>query len=238
MRTFRTRTTVLATTATAVLALSLTACGDNGTGTKSAGPAGSGSTAAAAAVKPAQNAGSSDDAGSAVNDGATQDSGDAGTAKTTNSTKTTGGTKTGSGGDVAACTTKGLAISAEVQDGPPYTHIVLTAKNTSGHSCLMQGFPEIRFLENARGAVPAVAKSKPAGPVVLAAGAPAYAAVRLSDGGMDEDVEAVKDFSVTLQGNAGMAIVKAPGAEGITVDPAKWATGYWTPELRNGADEF
>jgi hypothetical protein len=62
--------------------------------------------------------------------------------------------------------------------------------------------------------------------------------VRLSDGGVDEDVETVEDFSVTLQGNAGMAIVKAPGAEGIAVDPAKWATGYWTPELRNGADDF
>ncbi|MFJ8446568.1 DUF4232 domain-containing protein [[Kitasatospora] papulosa] len=235
MSTVRTRTTVLAAAATAVLALSLTACGDDGTGTKSAGPAGSGSTAAAAAVKSAQNAGSTD------SDGASQASGDSGHAKTTGGTgdaKTPGGTKTGGGGGVAACTTKGLAISAEVQDGPPYTHIVLTAKNTSGHSCLMQGFPEIRFLENARGTVPAVDKSKPAGPVVLAAGAPAYAAVRLSDGGMDEDVETVKDFSVTLQGNAGMAIVKAPGAEGISVDPAKWATGYWTPELRNGADEF
>ncbi|MFF5723276.1 DUF4232 domain-containing protein [[Kitasatospora] papulosa] len=235
MSTVRTRTTVLAAAATAVLALSLTACGDDGTGTKSAGPAGSGSTAAAAAVKSAQNAGSTD------SDGASQASGDSGHAKTTGGTgdaKTPGGTKTGGGGGVAACTTKGLAISAEVQDGPPYTHIVLTAKNTSGHSCLMQGFPEIRFLENARGTVPAVDRSKPAGPVVLAAGAPAYAAVRLSDGGMDEDVETVKDFSVTLQGNAGMAIVKAPGAEGISVDPAKWATGYWTPELRNGADEF
>ncbi|MEU2480489.1 DUF4232 domain-containing protein [[Kitasatospora] papulosa] len=232
MSTVRTRTTVLAAAATAVLALSLTACGEDGTGTKSAGPAGSGSTAAAAAVKSAQNAGSTE------SDGASQATGDSGSAKTTGGTKTSGATKTGGDGGVAACTTKGLAISAAVQDGPPTTHIVLTAKNTSGHSCLMQGFPEIRFLENARGTVPAVGKSKPAGPVVLAAGAPAYAVVRLSDGGMDEDVETVKDFSVTLPGNAGMAIVKAPGAEGIAVDPARWATGYWTPELRNGADEF
>ncbi|MFC9945424.1 DUF4232 domain-containing protein [Streptomyces pratensis] len=232
MRTFRTRTTVLTATATAVLALTLTACGDDGTGTKSAGTAKSGSTAAASTVESPQTTGSTESAGT------TQDTGDAGTAKTTGSTRTVGGTKTGGGGDAAPCTTKGLAISAEVQDGPPYTHIVLTAKNTSGHSCLMQGFPEIRFLENARGTVPAVDKSKPAGPVVLGAGAPAYAAVRLSDGGVDEDVETVEDFSVTLQGNAGMAIVKAPGAEGIAVDPAKWATGYWTPELRNGADDF
>jgi hypothetical protein len=35
-----------------------------------------------------------------------------------------------------------------------------------------------------------------------------------------------------------MAAVKAPGSEGIAVDPATWATGYWTPELRNGADDF
>ncbi|MEU7466892.1 RICIN domain-containing protein, partial [Streptomyces griseofuscus] len=28
-----------------------------------------------------------------------------------------------------------VRITAATQDGPPYTHIVLTAKNTSRHSC-------------------------------------------------------------------------------------------------------
>ncbi|MGW1603504.1 DUF4232 domain-containing protein, partial [Streptomyces eurythermus] len=28
------------------------------------------------------------------------------------------------------------------------------------------------------------------------------------------------------------------GSDGIAVDPAKALTGYWTPELRNGADDF
>ncbi|MFD0385496.1 DUF4232 domain-containing protein [Streptomyces stramineus] len=116
--------------------------------------------------------------------------------------------------------------------------MVLTAKNTSGRSCKLTGFPEVEFLESHRKHVPAVAKSKPAAPVVLTAGAPAYAVVKLSDGGVDEHTEPVTGFSVTLQGGGGTAAVKAPGAGGIAVDPAKWATGYWTPELRNGADDF
>lgn len=86
--------------------------------------------------------------------------------------------------------------------------------------------------------VPAVAKSKPAAPVVLAPGAPAYALVKLSDGGVDEDNEPVSAFSVTLEGDSTVVAVAAPGSEGIAVDPAKALTGYWTPELRNGADDF
>lgn len=86
--------------------------------------------------------------------------------------------------------------------------------------------------------MPAVAKSKPAAPVVLTVGAPAYALVKLSDVGTDENTEPVTAFSVTVQGSSGLATVQAPGSAGIAVDPAKWATSYWTPELRNGADDF
>ncbi|MCX5398381.1 DUF4232 domain-containing protein [Streptomyces sp. NBC_00102] len=224
---FRTRTAVLTAAATAALALTLTACDGDDSATKSAdaastGTAQSGSATPAASANPAQDADATQDAG----------------ATETADTASTGGSGGAASSATPACTTKGLVISAETQDGPPYTHIVLTAKNTSGHSCLMPGFPEIRFLENALGAAPAVAKSKPADAVVLTAGAPAYAVVRLSDGGTDEDVRTAEDFTLTFPGGAGMATVKAPGSGGIAVDPAKWATGYWTPELRNGADEF
>ncbi|MDQ0795327.1 DUF4232 domain-containing protein [Streptomyces sp. B1I3] len=233
MRTFRNRTTVLAAAATAALALTLTACGDDGTGTRSAGPA----DVSRPATSPAQDAQDAAETASVQDTGAART---AGASKTADGATAVGAAEGagGSSSSPSACTTGDLTVSAAAQDGPPYTHIVLTAKNTSGHSCRMEGFPEIRFLENARGIAPAVARSKPAAPVVLTAGAPAYALVKLSDGGMDEDVETVKDFSVTLQGNGGMAVVKAPGAEGIAVDPAKWATGYWTYELRNGADDF
>ncbi|MGW1465446.1 DUF4232 domain-containing protein [Streptomyces sp. NPDC002308] len=228
---YRTRTTVLAAAAAAALSLALTACDDTGSDTKSAGTESAGTVLSGSAT-PATPADPASDPGSAQSTGTTES---AGTAEATGTT-TGGGTGTSSG--TPACTTETLAISAAVQDGPPYTHIVLTAKNTSGHSCLMPGFPEIRFLENALGAVPAVAKSKPAEAVVLTAGAPAYAVVRLSDGGTDDDVRTAEDFTITFPAGAGMATVKAPGSGGIAVDPAKWATGYWTPELRNGADEF
>lgn len=253
MSAFRTRyrATALAATTTAVLALALTACGgsDSGTGTRSEDPASN--SAPASAAKSATGSGSA----------ATSDSGDGTAAKTSVAAKgtTAGGTTTGGSGTTAGttssgtggaaksatgsasaplCTTKDVKISAATQGGPPYTHIVLTAKNTSGHRCEMKGFPEIQFLESHKQNIPSVAKSKPATRIVLDAGAPAYALVKLSDGGADENVEPVTAFAVWLQGGSGQAAVRAPGAEGIAVDPAKYRTGYWTYELRNGADDF
>ncbi|MCM2413019.1 DUF4232 domain-containing protein [Streptomyces sp. RKAG290] len=222
MSAFRNRTTALATT-TAVLALALTACGGSGTGTRSEGPANS-SAPAAAKTATGTATGTSGTAKTPV------------TAEISGTAKVSGTSKTSA--TTPACTTEDLKISAAAQDGPPLTHLVLTAKNTSGHTCGLNGFPEIQFLESHKQNVPAVGSSKPATPVVLAAGAPAYALVKLSDGGADEDVEPVIAFSVTLQHGGGQAAVRAPGAEGIAVDPAKALTGYWTYELRNGADDF
>ncbi|MEW2066571.1 DUF4232 domain-containing protein [Streptomyces sp. NPDC007346] len=242
MRTFRNRSTVLAATTTAVLALTLTACGDSDTGTKSAGPAASTSATVAAEAAGAEKAsGDEQEAGTtgSAEAGTEQVAGTAKGSGTTGGSGAAGGTGTGTGTKAAAlCTTKNVAITAERQDGPPYTHIVLTAKNTSSASCRMSGFPQIQFLESHRENVPPVAKSKPEAPVVLTPGAPAYALVRLSNGGVNEDNEVVTDFSVMLEGSDGQAAVAAPGEGGIAVNPAKWATGYWTYELRNGADDF
>ncbi|MGW0968776.1 DUF4232 domain-containing protein [Streptomyces sp. NPDC002516] len=231
MSTIRNRTTLFAATTTAMLALALTACGPDGSGVKSSGQETANSGGAASSTASTSGAGGAKKAGSGAAD--------------TTSTVSGSGSKaaSGSGGGSASggtpvCATKDLAISAAYQDGPPYTHIVLTAKNTSGHGCRLNGFPEIQFLEGHRENVPAVAKSKPAAPVVLSAGAPAYALVKLSDGGKDENTEPVIAFSVGVQGSSALATVRAPGADGIAVDSAKWATGYWTPELRNGADDF
>ncbi|MEW2486023.1 DUF4232 domain-containing protein [Streptomyces sp. NPDC048411] len=208
----------------------LTACGGEDAGTKSAGPADS-SAPTAESSQSAQSGGTAQSGGAVADTAAAKGSGNAKGGAAKGSTGT-------SSSSAATCTTKDVTISAAYQGGPPYTHIVLTAKNTSGHSCRLNGFPEIQFLESHKENVPAVAKSKPPTPVVLTAGAPAYALVKLSDGGADEDNEPVTAFSVTLTGGGGMATVKAPGSQGIAVDPAKWATGYWTYELRNGADDF
>ncbi|MGW2224691.1 DUF4232 domain-containing protein [Streptomyces formicae] len=234
MRTFRSRTTVLAATATAALALTLTACGggDEGSDAKSAGSASGGS---ASSSSTGTDKGTSSGTGTSTSNGT-----GTGTGKGTSGDDGAAKASAGDAGSKAAplCTIKDVNISAANRGGPPYTHIVLTAKNTSGHSCTMNGFPQVQFLESHKENVSAVAKSKPAAPVVLPAGAPAYALVKLSDGGKEEATEPVTAFSVMLQGGSGQAAVKAPGGSGIAVDPAKWATGYWTPELRNGADDF
>ncbi|MEU0161246.1 DUF4232 domain-containing protein [Streptomyces sp. NPDC006261] len=245
MRTFRNRSTVLAATTTAVLALTLTACGDSDTGTRSAGPAVSaGATVAAQpgseeATEEAQETGTTGVTGSAGTEQA------AGTAKGSGTTSGSGTTGPGaspvgaSRASVPLCTAQGLEITAERQDGPPYTHLTLTAKNTSGAGCEMKEYPHIHFLDNARGIVPPVAKSKPEASVVLEPGQSAYAAVRMSEGGRKGSTETVKEFTVTLKANGGgTAVVKSPATEGLAVNPQKWATGYWTTELRNGADEF
>ncbi|MFI8290484.1 DUF4232 domain-containing protein [Streptomyces sp. NPDC085614] len=241
MRTFRHRTTVLAAAATAALTLTLTACGgEDGTGAaKAAGTQDGGAPAASASATPGTAAGTSGTSGTGGS--GTSGTGTSGTSGATGTSGGTGASKAAARPKVAttpACTPKDVTLRADRQDGPPYTHIVLTAKNTSGRTCRLDGFPEIQFLESHRENVPAVAKSKPPTPVVLAAGDPAYALVRLSDGGVHEDNEPVSAFSVTLRGSDDVIAVRAPGADGIAVDPAKWKTGYWTYELRNGADEF
>ncbi|KUN81118.1 hypothetical protein AQJ66_24450 [Streptomyces bungoensis] len=228
MNTVRHRSTLLAIAGTA-LALSLTAC-QSDSGTKSSSAASPevtvASSPAAAASKAGKGTGTFDAAGS---------TGSAGSAASKGSAGATGEQVSAS---TPVCTAGDVRITAARQDGPPYTHIVLTAKNTTGHSCRLPGFPHIQFLESHKQDVPAVAKSKPATPVVLSAGAPAYALVKLSDGGVDEDTEPVSAFSVMLESDSTVIAVTAPGSGGIAVDPAKALTGYWTPELRNGADDF
>ncbi|WP_069743643.1 DUF4232 domain-containing protein [Streptomyces sp. EN23] len=240
MRTFRNRTTVLAAATTAALALALTACGDNGSGTRSeAAAAGTSATVAASPAASGKGAGAEKAADDTAGTGTTGSTG-TGTAQPAGAAKSSGNTGgTSAKATVTLCTAQGLKITAERQDGPPYTHLTLSAKNTSGTSCEMREYPHIHFLDNARGVVPPVAKSKPQAPVVLEPGQSAYAAVRMSEGGRKETTETVKEFTVTLKANGGgMAVVKSPAAEGLAVNPQKWATGYWTPELRNGADEF
>ncbi|XQE80789.1 DUF4232 domain-containing protein [Streptomyces microflavus] len=236
MRTFRNRSTVLAATTTAVLALTLTACGDNDTGTKSAGPAVSAGATVAAQPGSEKATDDAQETGATGSGGTEQAVGTAKGSGTTGSASSSGGT---SGASAPLCTAQGLQITAERQDGPPYTHLTLTAKNTSGAGCEMKEYPHIHFLDNARGIAPPVAKSRPAAPVILEPGQSAYAAVRMSEGGRKESTETVKEFTVTLKANGGgAAVVKSPAPEGLAVNPQKWATGYWTTELRNGADEF
>ncbi|MFH8337877.1 DUF4232 domain-containing protein [Streptomyces sp. AM6-12] len=245
MNTLR-RTALLAAAGTA-LALSLTACQGEGD-TKSAPTPASSVSAQSPGSKGSDasgTAGSANSAGSSGASGSTGANGSSDSAGSASGTKVTGGS-TGTAGtsgeqvnaSTPVCAARDVHITAAMQGGAPYTHIVLTAKITSGHSCRMTSFPHIQFLESHKQDVPAVAKSKPEAPVVLAAGEPAYALVKLSDGGREEDNEPVSAFSVMLAGDPTVIAVTAPGSAGIAVDPAKALTGYWTPELRNGADDF
>ncbi|MEW2621545.1 DUF4232 domain-containing protein [Streptomyces sp. NPDC048106] len=244
MNTLR-RTALLAAAGTA-LVLSLTACQSDGDA-KSAPTEGASVTVQPPGGKDNGSSGTNGStgttgtAGSAGSNGSTSAASSAGTTGTGGSTGTSGSPgSTGQQVDVSApvCAARDVHVTAATQGGAPYTHIVLTAKNTSRHSCRLTSFPHIQFLESHKQDVPAVDKSKPEAPVVLAAGEPAYALVKLSDGGREEDNEPVSAFSVMLAGDPTVIAVTAPGADGIAVDPAKALTGYWTPELRNGADDF
>lgn len=236
MHTMRHHSPLLAIAGTA-LALCLTAC-QSGSGTKSAPAASSSATGTAADGEQAGSAGTtgtSDATAPAKEKDSAEPNGSQGSTAT--------GGSAGSANEQASATTRlctagDVSVTAATQGGAPYTHLVLTAKNTSGHSCRLAGFPHIQLLESHKQDVPAVTRSKPATPVVLSAGAPAYALVKVSDGGVDEDNEPVSAFSLTLEGDSTVIAVTAPGNDGIAADPAKALTGYWTPELRNGADDF
>lgn len=252
------KTTVLAAAALTALSLGLTACGgDTDAGAKDAGSASSsqqaagtantGSGAAGGAAGSGGTAGSADPAstaGGSTSGGAAKASatGSTGSTSSTGTTGTTGSSGGTTSAKVPACAHGDIKITAAKADEVPTEHIVLTATNTSGSSCTLLQYPLIAFgdIQTAKD-VPAVAKSKPATPVVLKPGAPAYANVRVALGGVDEDNKVVKSFNVNLFAADGPAegsiVVNAP-AGGLAVDEAAAKTGYWTPELRNGADEF
>ncbi|MEU7700349.1 MULTISPECIES: DUF4232 domain-containing protein [unclassified Streptomyces] len=262
MRTHRT-STILAAAAVTALSLGLTACGGAAdTGAKDAGSASSSQTAGAADQGTAEAGGTADQtaaqsgsgsAGTSTTAGGTSTtaggtSGGSGTkASTAGSTGSTGSSKGTSAGGTSsakapACAYGDIRITAAKADEVPTEHIVLTATNTSGSACTLLQYPLIAFgpIQTAKD-VPAVAKSRPAAPVVLQPGAPAYANVRVSLGGTHEDNKVVRSFNVNLfaaEGPAeGSIVVKAP-AGGLAVAEAAAKTGYWTPQLRNGADEF
>ncbi|MFG3350074.1 DUF4232 domain-containing protein [Streptomyces sp. NPDC048018] len=237
MRTQR-KYTVLAVAGIAALSLGLTACGGND-GTRDEGAAASASAGAPSAAASASASTSSVVAGNSTSGGGSAGGSDSGTGGTS-ATKTS---KTSKGSSQAAsCTYRDVKITAAKVDETPTEHIVLTATNTSGRACRLDGYPLIAFgeIQTAKD-VPAVAKSKPAAPVVLEPGAPAYANVRVALGGAHEDNKVVSSFNVNLFAGSdpaeGSVVVKAP-AGGLAVDEAAAKTGYWTPELRNGADEF
>lgn len=262
------RTTVVLAAAVTVLSLGLTACGggdtgtgvkdagsannsqqaagtaDTGTGATGGGEAGSGDTAAAATAATA-GAGTADQASVKGSTTGGNSTGKAGTTGTTSKPDTTGTTGTTGGKASAkplACAHGDVKITAAKADEVPVEHIVLTTTNTSGRSCVLLQYPLIAFgdIQTAKD-VPAVAKSRPAAPVVLKPGVPAYANVRVATGGVDEDNKVVKSFNVNLfaaDGPAEGSLAVTVPAGGVAVDEAAAKTGYWTYELRNGADEF
>ncbi|AVH95671.1 MULTISPECIES: DUF4232 domain-containing protein [Streptomyces] len=249
------KNTVLAAAAVAALSLGLTACGGSDTGAKDAGSASSAPQAAADqnAAKggaTATTGGSTTEgsttgastAGGSTSGGTTAGGATAGGKGTTASTASTASTGAKASAKAPACAHGDVRITVEKADEVPTEHVVLTATNVSGRACTLLEYPLLAFgpIQTAKD-VPAVAKSKPAAPIVLKNGEPAHANVRVSLGGVHEDNKVVKEFTVNLfaaDGPAeGSVVVKAP-AGGLAVNEAVAKTGYWTYELRNGADEF
>ncbi|MFC8896053.1 DUF4232 domain-containing protein [Streptomyces cinereoruber] len=245
------KNTVLAAAAVAALSLGLTACGGSDTGAKDAGSASS--APQAAADQNAAKGGATDTTGGSTSEGSTtgastsggttaggSTAGGKGTTASTASTGSATGAK--SSAKAPACAHGDVRITVEKADEVPTEHVVLTATNVSGRACTLLEYPLLAFgpIQTAKD-VPAVAKSKPAVPIVLKKGEPAYASVRVALGGVHEDNKVVKEFTVNLfapDGPAeGSVVVKAP-AGGLAVNEAVAKTGYWTYELRNGADEF
>lgn len=135
-----------------------------------------------------------------------------------------------------------MKVTMEKADETPTEHIMLTATNKSSRTCHLLKYPVLAFGDAYTAKeIPVVAKSKSLVPVVLEPGQAAYANVRVANGGAHEDNMVVKKFDVNFFASSGpaegTAVVQAPSG-GLAVDVAVAKTGYWTYELRNGADEF
>src|SRR4051794_21150171 len=129
------RSLLLALTGTA-LALSLTAC-QSGADTKSSSAASPEATVASSPVAAASKAGKGTSTGtSGSTTGSTDSASSKGSAGSAGSAAASGGS---TGGQAVAatpvCGAGDVRVTAALQDGPPYTHIVLTAKNATSHSC-------------------------------------------------------------------------------------------------------
>ncbi|MEU9856788.1 DUF4232 domain-containing protein [Streptomyces sp. NPDC047974] len=247
MRTTTGRTTgrtALLVAAVAAVSLGLTACGgddgakDAGSATTTTGaPAATGTTGTGGATEsaaPAGSSGSSTDASAGSSAAPAAGKGTAGA--------TAQGTPAAADAKAPVCAHGDVRITAKKADEVPTEHIVLTATNTSARACRLLEYPLLAFgeIQTAKD-VPAVPSSKPAAPVVLEPGAPAYANVRVANGGVHEDNKVVKEFNVNLfaaDGPAEGSVVVAAPAGGLAVGEAVAKTGYWTHELRNGADDF
>lgn len=252
MRTTTGRTTgrtALLVAAVAAVSLGLTACGGDD-GAKDAGsaktttgaPAATGTTGTGGATESAAPAGSSGSSAGASGGSSAAPAAGKGTAGA--AAQGTPAADAGSAADAKApaCAHGDVRITARKADEVPTEHIVLTATNTSARACRLLAYPLLAFgeIQTAKD-VPAVPSSKPAAPVVLEPGAPAYANVRVANGGVHEDNKVVKEFNVNLFAAGGPAegsVVVAAPAGGLAVDEAVAKTGYWTHELRNGADDF
>ncbi|MFJ5196994.1 DUF4232 domain-containing protein [Streptomyces sp. NPDC088394] len=249
MRTSIRRPAVLAASAVAALSLTLTACGgedgskDNGAAASVSAEQGTSGSSGGGSSNGGVGTTGSTTTGSGTTGSGTSTSGTTGSGTSTSGTVVQAGVKKKATAKAPACTVNDVKISAAKQAGLPTTHITLTATNISGHACTLLQYPLLGFgdLPQTSKDVPAVAKSKPGTPIVLNAGTPAYAAVRINNGGVDEKNHAVSSFYVNLFAADGPAegsrTVAAPKG-GIAVDDAAAKTGYWTYELRNGADEF
>ncbi|MFC4328185.1 DUF4232 domain-containing protein [Streptomyces andamanensis] len=253
--------TVLAVAAFAALSLGLTACG-SGDGTKdegkaaasqqatdsataaatsgASGTAGSGSSSSSSSAAGSGKSGSSNSGN--ASDAAAKNKGGSGSGSGTGAGSGSGSGSGKSGANAPACTFSDMKVTMEKADETPTEHIMLTATNKSSRTCHLLKYPLLAFgpIQTAKD-IPAVAKSKSLVPVVLEPGQAAYANVRIANGGVHEDNKVFNEFDVNFFAADGPAEgsigVHAPSG-GLAVDVAAAKTGYWTYELRNGADEF
>ncbi|MGW7453382.1 DUF4232 domain-containing protein [Streptomyces sp. NPDC054787] len=187
MRTYRLRTTALAT-ATAALALALTACGgSNSAGGPTADPAatkGADKPVSTGTVPPSgEGASAAPSAGKGTGTGT-------GTATTTPAKAGSGGKDTGDTGDSYAythpCKARDLTVKVTSPTGTPATVRVITVTNNGSTSCGLDYFPTVGF--SAKGGALGLQATAPGGlggapAYPVHPGATAYAAVNLNPSG-------------------------------------------------------
>jgi hypothetical protein len=226
--------TLLAAAFTASVVLSLSACGSTSAKPTAANAPGAGSTTTAISA-PSANPPQLPPATAPTT--ATADQNQPSKTMTRSATKaSTAKPTTPASGIAADCTVTHLKATVTPLTRP-INHVLLTVTNTSGATCSLYYYPDLRLDPDQQAVTQAVEDSKPQAVVSIAPGASAYAAIGTSaadgsggHGKVEKQVQVyleTKDQSGSLQGS-----LTLPLPAGTYVDDKAFVT-YWQSDLQS-----
>lgn len=138
-------------------------------------------------------------------------------------------------GKLADCTAAMLKVTvAPVRE--PINHLLITATNISKNRCRLNGYPGLRLDPEQQAPIPQVDATKPAGPIVIAPGAAAYAGLMTSaaDGsghnGKNEPTMEIQLITADGRSDPNASPIKLPMPKGANYVDDSAVVTYWVAD--------